>query len=229
MEYELPGMNSVTQMCGDWMDTHGQLLNLLINSFDLARHRRAASLLQGLHHQLKRTDAYQDLFADTGSWHRSDRPWQWMRLFEDSRIRIGLLAVSADQPIPMHDHPGSSGVLLLLSGSLEIVQYNLAVPYTQYQNSSPVLLQQIEDSTLTEGEATIFSDHVGNIHSLTSLESMSVVLQVLITPYQLAQRSWYFPVSTLQKPSSTLLANRWNYRSFGAHLDDEEPLGRDTS
>ena len=119
--------------------------------------------------------------------------WHWKELINQKEYIAGILSLDANKQIPIHDHPGSSGLLFVLDGELELTEYR--------QINSPtavtVELEPDKTSTIKAYEFCSFGTSEGNIHSIKALRKDCIILDILITPYALHQRKWYLPIDTV--------------------------------
>lgn len=120
--------------------------------------------------------------------------WGWVELIENEYLRVGLLTLDETNTIPIHDHPGSTGLLVILEGHLQVQQF-------QYRESSispsprrMVEMEQVNRQQLGPGEFTAFSPTQGNIHSLCAYNGPCLILDVLLAPYRNEDRTWYMPL-----------------------------------
>lgn len=51
-----------------------------------------------------------------------ESPYQWLPVYEDEKIHAGLLTLPAHGFIPMHDHPHTIGITLVIMGTPDIFQ-----------------------------------------------------------------------------------------------------------
>lgn len=207
---DITAMGDLASTCRNWHSVNAAGLALLTNSLEKNNYEKAAQTLSCLNDALCQTAAYRKLCAGAQYSSSDHKPWLWQKLYQDTRIRIGLLTVYKRQPVPLHDHPGSSGALFLLTGSVEIDQYDHMNLYSQSDCAGLVLLHRTGNAVLTEREVSIFGVQHGNIHGLNSKTESSVMLNVLLEPYAPGDRSWYIPIYTDSASDSVLLTERLN-------------------
>lgn len=123
---------------------------------------------------------------------QSARPWDWQELHRDRRLLVGLLRIYRHDPIPLHDHPGSTGIQLTLTGRLETEQFDLA---TGGPSPAPATLRRVSRRTMEPGTVSFFTPTCGNIHRLHSETGHSIQCCVLFDPYREGERRWFFPLS----------------------------------
>jgi len=123
----------------------------------------------------------------------SPQPWGWRPLLESPDIVVGALTVFADHDIPLHDHPGSSGLLLVLNGRVKVTSYKL-VGSTDAQAQPPLELEKTSQNVLMPGDQWHFGPRQNNIHALHALDDECKIFDVLFSPYQLQQRSFFMPI-----------------------------------
>jgi hypothetical protein len=158
-----------------------------------------------LHHLLCASPDYRRALNDC-----SDRPhrqpgWDWDALAELPHIHAGLLTVHPDDPIPLHDHPGSRGVQLVVAGRLRVTQYRRERPSDATEDT--YLLHPLGRFELHPGEATFFTP-AADVHGLAAHGRQCVILNLLLDPYPAASRGWYLPHSD-DPAAKVLLATRW--------------------
>jgi len=123
-----------------------------------------------------------------------NQPWGWAPFLESPALTVGALTVFEQENIPMHDHPGSIGLLLVLRGRVRIQSYD-PLGDAAVNDASTRELHQTDDRMLGEGQATLFGAHKNNIHSLQAVGGDCILFDVLFSPYQPGLRSYYFPTT----------------------------------
>jgi hypothetical protein len=144
--------------------------------------------------------------------NQPNQPWGWEPLLNGPEISIGKLTVLGEQDIPLHDHPGSTGLLLVLAGQVTVRHYkmlessNTASPT---QLPSPIELEQTGATILMTGQYSHFGPQLNNIHTLSAVDDSCILLDVLFSPYQLQQRTFFLPIAA-QSDSGTVFVSPLN-------------------
>lgn len=137
--------------------------------------------------------------------------WCWRPRVDTKQARIGFLTLHENKPVPIHDHPGSSGLLIVMEGKLKVQLFE--------RSDSSVSTRRITELIRTEeheagpGEFVIIGSDHGNIHSVRATEGPCIVLDILLSPYSERERGWYMPIddsSTNQKQVRTMRVSRSN-------------------
>jgi len=118
--------------------------------------------------------------------------WGWQSWMDTHALRIGFLTVHENKPVPIHDHPGSAGLLVVLQGRLQVQQFSAAQTHSSARGIKLSLDQQLQARS---GEFATFSPFEGNIHSVRAPEGPCIVLDILLKPYKEQERGWYMPIS----------------------------------
>jgi len=139
------------------------------------------------------------------------QPWGWNPTIESPDLSVGRLTIFGSQDIPLHDHPGSTGLLLVLQGQVLIRQYRML----DSQSASPLELGQTGTEELTVGQTSHFGPELNNVHTLHAVDGDCVLLDVLFNPYRLQQRSFFLPVAP-QSGRETLFVSRLNKLRAGS-------------
>ncbi|MET0014250.1 MAG: hypothetical protein ABW085_03310 [Sedimenticola sp.] len=130
-------------------------------------------------------------------------PWHYLQLYSSGIFRAGLLTCFRDTPVPLHDHPGGTGIQLLLKGRLEASIYSAR--RTQSANDRLVMLSHQHQALLGPGDHTLFTAR-NNIHGLSSISSRSVLLSLQFKPERARQKTFYFPVNPFLGNEEDILA-----------------------
>ena len=120
----------------------------------------------------------------------ADSGWSWTVLVDNPLMRGGLLGVFAGYPIPAHDHPGSCGALFVLTGRLRVSWYTVRRRFP----GDLAELQQVAQHDCAPGEAALIDEGDRNIHQVVALTEHCLTLNLLVSPFIEAQRSWYLPI-----------------------------------
>jgi PCO_ADO len=149
---------------------------------------RGVRLLQ----QLDTTDnAFQA--AVHASWESGNRFWLWQRLTKESTVKGGILNIERDQDVPLHDHPGATGMVRVLTGEVEVWQFDRAVKAADRSGDHDVL-ELVTHRVMQPGDIAVLSPDSGNIHALRAHSRECSMLDYFIPPYERSERTWYRPV-----------------------------------
>ena len=149
---------------------------------------RGVRLLQ----QLDTTDnAFQA--AVHASWESGNRFWLWQRLTKESTVKGGILNIERDQDVPLHDHPGATGMVRVLTGEVEVWQFDRAVKAAD-RSGDHAVLELVTHRVMQPGDIAVLSPDSGNIHALRARSKQCSMLDYFIPPYKRSERTWYRPV-----------------------------------
>lgn len=140
--------------------------------------------------------------------------WSWAPLMEDGDTGTGILTLYSGFPIPLHDHPGRVGALLVLHGAVQISQYDID---HSNGNSSLRELKRISNQTLYVGDVSFYTPGFGNIHSLIARENQCTLLSVYLQIGPLSTRCWYFPLLTEESGLKVIVNQRQHQKSSRPH------------
>ena len=149
---------------------------------------RGVQLLQ----QLDTTDSG-FLAAIQTSWESGNRFWLWQRLTKENAIKGGILTIERDQDVPLHDHPGATGMVRVLTGEVEVWQFDRAVKAADNSADHDVL-ELVTHRVMQPGDIAVLSPDSGNIHALRARSKQCSMLDYFIPPYERSERTWYQPV-----------------------------------
>ena len=137
---------------------------------------------------------YQQILEEAYSFApHHEKPWRHQPLIDTPHLRVGLLTVFRFSSIPLHDHPGACGLQKVLSGKIRVGHYDQE---SGLENSERVVwLNRKAVRDYAAGESACYHRDSGNVHQVTSLDSKSILLNMVVRPYDEKKRSWYFPVT----------------------------------
>jgi hypothetical protein len=179
----------------------------------LAKDKRDGSINQqtvaesGLLH-LKQLDIDSADFKQSvdASYESGNRYWLWQRLIKQQNINGGILNIHGDHLVPLHDHPGATGMLRIISGETEVWQFDEVkagkgkrenVKGSRSENAAEqdsVELVRFKHRVLRPGDTALLTPEEGNIHALRAASRQCSMLDFFIPPYVRSQRSWYEPL-----------------------------------
>ena len=138
--------------------------------------------------------------------HQNSWPqWGWYPFVDETDIRIGLLEIHKDKPVPIHDHPGANGLLLVLGGTLRVDEY-LPRPMEGLNKIKIVELVLQQRTIFDTNDYALITPNDGNIHSLIAETDICLVLDILLTPYDETQRTWYMPMTEVSQNNQSFNA-----------------------
>ena len=109
---------------------------------------------------------------------------------DGGHFKVASLEFEPGDEIRLHNHPDMTGVILCLSGSLELEAFNLL----EHESASGnLLLEQVLQTRLTPGAFATLTATNGNIHGLVATE-YTELLDVFTPPYdkeRLKRYRWY--------------------------------------
>lgn len=132
------------------------------------------------------------------SYETGNRYWLWQRLIKQRNLNGGILTIDDNQLVPLHDHPGATGIVRIISGEAEICLFDETRENNVKQNKSEqgiAELVQVSRRVLRSGDTAVLTPHMGNIHALKSLSKQCRMLDFFIPPYEISQRSWFEPLT----------------------------------
>jgi len=127
--------------------------------------------------------------AVDASYETGNRYWLWQRLIKEPQLNGGILTIDNNQLVQLHNHPGATGIVRIISGEAEVWQFDETA-----QHNGKVELQRISHRILKAGDTATLTPDSGNIHALRSISKECRMLDFFIPPYKRSQRSWYVPL-----------------------------------
>lgn len=168
-------------------------------------------LLPQAHQNLLHLPAYQKLVDEAHKAETTNGLWVANDIYQDKHIHVALLTVFRGQPLPFHDHPDVSGMLLIISGETRAIHCNVTASDEDAQTAE---LAVILDRTLGTGQVGSFSANNGNIHGLEPQSDKCVILVAHTPPYNHKLQSFYFPMSVDIRENNSFSAMKLSAGKF---------------
>ena len=150
---------------------------------------------------LKQLDIYSADFKEAvdASYETGNRYWLWQRLIKGQNINGGILNIDSDQLVQLHDHPGATGMVRIISGEVEAWQFDeagqdRAVTAESADKKDVTDLARVSHRILKTGDMAVLTPDRGNIHALRAISKQCSMLDFFIPPYRRSQRNWYEPL-----------------------------------
>ncbi len=159
---------------------------------------RVGRTLLFLHHYLMLSTDYQELIEQLISLDGSEDYWTGKTLYEDELGRLSLIRLYPGTPVPLHDHPGCEGAMMVISGAAEVQRYTVQSRTEEEGWGEVVTLDMNPERYLEQYDTTLFGKETGNIQGLNAMRPDTILLKVQ-SPSQFRQEQyWYYP---LQEPN----------------------------
>lgn len=119
--------------------------------------------------------------------------WLWQRMIKEQNINGGILNIYSEQPVLLHDHPGATGMLRVISGETEVWQFDKIASSIAHDGTTTAELKRVSHQVLMPGDTAVLTPDAGNIHAFRVISKQCSMLDFFIPPYKKSQRSWYQP------------------------------------
>lgn len=156
------------------------------------------------------------------SFETGNHFWFWQRMIKQKNLNGGILTIEADQMVQLHDHPGATGMVRIISGEAEVWLFDemhdetagdisLGVSKEQPQT---VRLKQVSRRILSVGDTAVLTPSKGNIHALRSVSNECSMLDFFIPPYERSQRSWFEPLAQNWFDKKNILCHKISQHAY---------------
>ena len=127
-------------------------------------------------------------------------------LFENNMIRANLIAIKQERCLPMHDHPNSSGAMMVISGSVHATVCEQEIPANGNQPSN--ILTIVTNKHFSTNETSCFTQDRFNIHGIKALTNRAVLMVIHTPPFTADQQTFFFTANPQQEVGSQVLVQR---------------------
>ena len=129
--------------------------------------------------------------AVEASYESGNEYWLWQRMLKKSNVNGGILNIDSSKLVQLHDHPGATGMLRIISGEAEVWHYD------RIDTSKDGLTAELKLTSrrlLKPGDTAFLTPEKGNIHALRSVTAECRMLDFFIPPYEQSLRTWFEPL-----------------------------------
>jgi len=191
----IAGQNNIS-----WSEFQNQMTALAVTAANRDFDQRVVAE-SGMRH-LKQLDIQSDEFKEAVdvSFETGNRYWLWQRMIKGQDINGGILNIDSDQLVPLHDHPGATGMIRIISGAVEAWQFDVLTQDNgkkgkRSDGQDATVLTRVSHRILKAGDMAVLTPDKGNIHALRAVSKQCRMLDFFIPPYQRSQRNWYVPLA----------------------------------
>jgi len=186
-----------------WMQFHDEFQMHAEHINELSEWTKTALFI--LHSQLLLNDEYQHALTRAGSEIILNNNLV-IPLFKNDFLRANLIAIQQERSLPLHDHPDSSGAMMVISGKVHAISCEQE---KSTNNTHPGSILTITDSKLiSANETSCFTQDQYNIHSIKALTDRAVLMVIHTPPFAPNQQTFFFTATPLQKIGSQILVQR---------------------
>lgn len=159
------------------VDTARETTNLIVNQF---------------YKNIRSTDLFEQALLAAQRPTSSESYCTSVPIIEEPGMGCHLVALSQDQPLPIHDHPNSIGLLMVITGKLRVRVFDHISSGIAGQMDK-LVLTRIDD--IGKGETGFVSRSRDNLHSMESLSAKTIVLTIHTPSITSREQHYYFPLS----------------------------------
>jgi hypothetical protein len=171
----IAALQAIFETCSDQPTQRDEQLNQLVK-------QRYPSLLS--------TPQLQQALVMCPHQHALSTPSWAQTLYQDSACHIGLIAVYRGQAMPLHDHTGSSGLSLVLSGRARI-RYARRMGVNPISGMTQIKLADTQECSVQQVSGF---DQQHNLHSIEAISARAQLLVVHLPPINREKQAFYFPL-----------------------------------
>lgn len=110
-----------------------------------------------------------------------------INIIESAHITVSIFIVRKGMKLPLHDHPGMTGIIKVLYGSLKITSYKAAkgcLSLAEHSSLSTIPVSKLPDVVLTPASGCqVLNPHQGNFHAVHSVDEDAAMFDILAPPY----------------------------------------------
>ena len=142
---------------------------------------------------LKALDIDSSSFAEAvaAAYESGNEFWLWQRMLKKDNVNGGVLNIDSSKLVQLHDHPGATGMLRIISGQAEVWQYDRL---STSSDGTTAVLKLVSRQILKPGDTAYLTPEHGNVHALRSISAECRMLDFFIPPYEQNLRTWFEPL-----------------------------------
>ncbi len=129
--------------------------------------------------------------AENNSFESGNAFWLWQRMLRTRRLDGGILNIDQTRMIPLHDHPGATGMVRIISGEAEVWKFQRDDNKKHQPGNAELKL--VFHGILRPGDTATITPQNGNIHALRSLSKECRMLDFFIPPFDRRSLLYFEP------------------------------------
>lgn len=110
-----------------------------------------------------------------------------INVLEHADVTVSIFIVRKGMKLPLHDHPGMTGVIKVLYGTLKITSYkatNGCLSLDEHSSLNIIPVTKLPDVILTSSsDCQLLTPHIGNFHTIQSVGADAAMFDILSPPY----------------------------------------------
>ncbi len=165
---------------------------------------------------LKQLDIHSPEFKEAveTSYESGNRYWLWQRMIKGQNLNGGILNIDSDQLVQLHDHPGATGMVRVISGEVEAWQFDEVRQSRSDEARGVAELSSFSRHVLKAGDTAVLTPDRGNIHALRSITKECRMLDFFIPPYRRSERHWYEPLAENWFEQKTIVCKKISQQKY---------------
>jgi plant cysteine oxidase len=134
---------------------------------------------------------------------------EYMHLYEDKNVSMGIFCLPKNSRIPLHNHPGMSVVSRVLYGDLHVTSFD-------WTDTNDMIAKPVYNGMMNDmmGAHVLLPNSHGNMHQFTA-HSDCAILDILCPPYspQDGRDCTYYRVESM-RPDGCVELREYNPKDF---------------
>jgi len=151
----------------------------------------------------------EELGLENRSLKEKKKDIEYMHLYEDANVSMGIFCLPKNSTIPLHNHPGMSVVSRVLYGDLHVTSFD-------WDDGDDMIAKPVYNGMMDGGKSThvLLPNSDGNLHQFTA-HSDCAILDVLCPPYspQDGRDCTYYRIQSV-RPDGCVELGEWNPKDF---------------
>jgi hypothetical protein len=168
--------------------------------YELLSHR-----IQQLHERLSNTAIYEYGLKQILNTPETDGTWHKTLIMHDPFIDASFIKLGNDSSIPIHDHPDTIGMILVLEGMLELRSFTINPEIISFGRQA-AYLRPADFQRLHKGGTSMVLPEKGNLHNLRCHDGHCILLDVQVSLPRRQEPRWFFPVGPAPDVPGNILA-----------------------
>jgi hypothetical protein len=168
--------------------------------YELLSHR-----IQQLHERLSQTAIYEYGLKQIMSTPERNGTWHKTQIMHDPFLDASLIKMGNETSIPIHDHPDTIGMILVLEGMLELRSFNINPEIISFGRQA-AYLRPADFQRLHKGGTSMVLPDKANLHNLRCHDERCILLDVQVSLRHGLESRWFFPVGQAPDIPGNILA-----------------------